>query len=159
MPVKVGTGSGAVDPSVLHLGGAEAQKIMVGTGSSAVEAWANFYEASGTIPEQIWWSGDKGERTIASHVMQRGATVQVVAHVIWLQVDYNSTAAYRFSIDRNGVRIATSNPTSTVSNYRHEHTVTVACAAGDVISFAANTTKFLDPWNTLSGGAWSISSV
>ena len=48
MSVKVGTGSGAVDLSTLRLGGAEAQKIMVGTGSSAIEAWSSsLYWASG----------------------------------------------------------------------------------------------------------------
>lgn len=41
MPVKIGTGSGAVDLSTLRAGDAEVQKVMVGTGSSAIEAWSN----------------------------------------------------------------------------------------------------------------------
>lgn len=159
MTVKIGMGGSALDLSDVRVGGNQANRIMVGTGTSAVEVWSNSYEASGTIPEHTWDVYNKGERTVASHVMPRAATVHVVGHIIWLQVDYNSTAAYRFSIKLNGVNVVTGNPTRTVSNYRHEYEATVTCAAGDVISFAANTTKYLAPWNTLSSGAWSITSV
>lgn len=41
MSVKVGTGSGAVDLSTVRVGGIETQKIMLGTGTSAVEVWSN----------------------------------------------------------------------------------------------------------------------
>lgn len=46
MTVTIGTGSGVVDLSNLMIGGVAASKIMVGTGSSAVEAWTAFTPVS-----------------------------------------------------------------------------------------------------------------
>lgn len=39
MPVRIGTGSSAVDPSALRVAGVAPSKIMLGTGTSAVEVW------------------------------------------------------------------------------------------------------------------------
>ena len=49
MPIKIGTGSSAVDLSNLKVAGVEPTRIMVGTGSTAVEVWsASIYPLSGT---------------------------------------------------------------------------------------------------------------
>ena len=40
MPVRIGTGTGAVDPSALRVAGVSPTRIMVGTGSAAVEVWS-----------------------------------------------------------------------------------------------------------------------
>ena len=48
--IRIGTGTSAVDPSALRVAGVSPSKIMLGTGSAAVEVWsASPYPATGAF--------------------------------------------------------------------------------------------------------------
>ena len=103
MPIKIGTGSSAVDLSNLKVAGVEPSRIMVGTGSGAVEVWPSRYTATvtgpNTTPTRDEWV------PVVSHTVTSLGVSLISGSVNW--VNRLSASTYQVQIVVNGSVIAT----------------------------------------------------
>ena len=142
MPVRIGTGTGAVDPSALRVAGVEPTRIMVGTGSAAVEVWsASIYPQSGTWgPVAMTGSAT----TYATHTINEPGTY-TIAHDVTRTSGSGSVVA------------AIAGPWGTTSGSQVLGTSTASTvrtlSQGDVINFQASRSGSL---SNNASGAWSI---
>lgn len=135
MPVRVGTGSSAVDLSALRVAGVAPSKIMLGTGTSAVEAWS-------ARPTGSWSGGElilsqNLETTLLSHTVSAPGRASITGSVMWYYSASNTTLASRLLINGAERAIDTSRPFN-VSNHQHNLSVPeLTLNAGDVVSLTA----------------------
>lgn len=141
MTVRVGTGSAAVDPSALRVAGVEPVRIMLGTGSTAVEVWrASVYPASATWSSTISTSLS----TKASHTIAEAGSF-LITHSVPMPSGAGTVTA-----NIVGPWGTTSGSASTSTSIA---TTTRTLAVGNVINFQA---RCATPGSFSASGTWSI---
>lgn len=101
MTVRIGTGSAAVDPSALLVAGVAPSKIMLGTGTGAVEVWAARYVATITGPA-VSATSSTSLSLVLSHTVTGGGLSVVSGGGTWS----NPVFTRRVQVRVNGVVVA-----------------------------------------------------
>lgn len=119
----------------VRVAGAQAQRVMLGTGTSAVEVWSARVAGS--------WSGGElvlsrnVETTLLSHTVSSPGRASITGSVMWYYSASNTTLTSRLLINGTEMAIDTSRPTN-VSNHQHNLSVPeLTLNAGDVVSLTA----------------------
>ena len=131
-----------MDPSALRVAGVEPTRIMVGTGSTAVEVWsATIYPQSGTWPA----SGmDTSLTTYATHTINENGTYTISHDVT--KTSGSSTVVAAIAGPWGTTSGSASSGTSTASTVR-------TLSQGNVVSFQASRGGSI---SNFASGSWSI---
>ena len=130
MPVRIGTGTGAVDPSALRVAGVEPTRIMVGTGSAAVEVWSARYTAAiigdptTVTPSAMYLA--------LSHIVPRRGRAVIIGGGIWDRPMNTRQVQVRV----NGVEVA-NEQTDTDGYHPAPQSADLQLEAGDVVELWA----------------------
>lgn len=143
MTLMYGQGGGSGDPITMppddyRLGGVRPLKLMLGTGTTAVEMWANIYPVSGSWPST---STSSEFSTYGSHTIAASGTYTVTLTVI--RTFGALTVTSRLS-GLGGTLDGPSSTTSTVATTRD-------FPMGSVITFQASGSNGLS-----ASGSWSV---
>ena len=141
----------------VRVAGTQAQKVMLGTGTGAIEVWSAVppYAESGAISAQA--GGAQGYwKTVASHTTTRAVqSATISATVVWTNV---GSSTHKVAITVDGVQVVeNATKPSSGANRSQSASATTALAAGAVINFRitsgdANSTNR----SLANGGSWSV---
>lgn len=138
--VRVGTGSGNV----------KAKRVMLGTGTSAVEVWSARYKASGSGgPFTLQTFNVWGE--VARHTVTGGGPTSGTFTVNWRKAWDSQFIQQGIVVQRNGVTVAIDGPRSGTN----PHVLAIpemVVAHGDTITFGA----YGSVWTDLTDWSWTL---